>query len=364
MLTAIPTYISDAAPLVEAYRQFWASANRLADRTVNPREVDIEARQERPGKSLLIRFGENTGFIALENMPTREKSDVSAYDIYIRGTQIVDRIMDAEHQRWRILGADFSVLYLNALETSRRRRAWRERETVSRAFAGYRFRIDSGERSQPHRPDCHGVYCLDAISEEAIERLYVENGQGGWSARARRVQPCVPTAPMDFVALFYMILHSHYQGAVRTGWPKQVAESLASLPCLVLPSDERSRCSAWYDHSHLPQEVAPVQPLRDVPSGFRIPDALKTAGWTAKVSGRERTESPHVTLVRHGDRFRWNLRSGELMDGDERAVPDSLLQLLKRSWRDWRTLWDERYPENPVRAAASGEREPDDKKPR
>lgn len=73
-----------------------------------------------------------------------------------------------------------------------------------------------------------------------------------------------------------------------------------------------------------------------------------------KIQDKETREPPHVSILRGTDKWRLNLRTGNMMDAtpDPSEVPDELLRILRKStnWKWAIEAWDEMYPENPVAA--------------
>jgi hypothetical protein len=84
---------------------------------------------------------------------------------------------------------------------------------------------------------------------------------------------------------------------------------------------------------------------------FRLPLSRHLSRqWAVKIRDWERVEPPHVTILRRGRAWRWDLRSGEFMDTvpDPSDVPAAVLKVITANWERLRAAWDEMYPENPV----------------
>jgi hypothetical protein len=83
-----------------------------------------------------------------------------------------------------------------------------------------------------------------------------------------------------------------------------------------------------------------------------LPKQLKRARWKVKIQDKETREPPHVSILRGTDKWRLNLRTGQMMDTspDPAEIPDELLQILRTAtnWRWVIDAWDEMYPDNPV----------------
>lgn len=81
-----------------------------------------------------------------------------------------------------------------------------------------------------------------------------------------------------------------------------------------------------------------------------LPDDWAKQGWKARIRSDERTEEPHVTVMRRTFGWRISLRTGELLDSapDPREVPPEVLDEVWRGRRRLRLEWDQRCPENPV----------------
>lgn len=71
-----------------------------------------------------------------------------------------------------------------------------------------------------------------------------------------------------------------------------------------------------------------------------------------KIQDRETCEPPHLSILRGTDKWRLNLRTGQMMDStpDPGDVPEELLRMLHEpaNWRWAIDAWDEMYPDNPV----------------
>ena len=85
-----------------------------------------------------------------------------------------------------------------------------------------------------------------------------------------------------------------------------------------------------------------------------LPTQLKRARWKVKIQDKETRGPPHVSILRGTDKWRLNLRTGNMMDAtpDPSEVPDELLRILRKptNWKWAIEAWDEMYPENPVAA--------------
>jgi hypothetical protein len=89
-----------------------------------------------------------------------------------------------------------------------------------------------------------------------------------------------------------------------------------------------------------------------MPEEFPLPRSMKQARWKVKIQDKERLEPPHVSILRGTDKWRINLRTKQLLDDepDPKDVPDELLKIIfgDEYWKDIRTKWDAKYPDNPV----------------
>jgi hypothetical protein len=314
---------------------------------MSPQALSVKIASERIGESVRLNFGTEEP-IRILGLPARGVCDCSTFDVYITGKQVVRKGLVQGVEAWFTVHSEFDVLYLNALEQSDVKRAWREETRNSHAYGGFRFTVDLASESRFHRPDSHVQYNIDTFQEAMIKRLY-KDGDAAWRRRAAHGYPRVPSAPVDLVGLIYVLLHQHREEAVKEGWPADVRRTLNDLPTFHLDVDERSRCATWYAHSHAPPKPAPAIVHRARPENFRMPDEVAAAGWSATISADERCEDPHLTVTRNGERIRVNLRTQEVMDGRDSDLPDPVLEAVLECWDDWCALWDERYPINPVK---------------
>ena len=81
-----------------------------------------------------------------------------------------------------------------------------------------------------------------------------------------------------------------------------------------------------------------------------LPGPWTSQGWKAKIRDKERTEPPHVTILRGTRAWRFSLRSSEFLDGipDPKHVPQDLVDVVRQALPELISEWDKMYPENPV----------------
>ena len=78
---------------------------------------------------------------------------------------------------------------------------------------------------------------------------------------------------------------------------------------------------------------------------------LKNQGWQVKIRDKEIRESPHVTILRKGKPWRWDLREHRFMDKTPAPsdVPEELMAQVRESYASLCNEWDKMYPNNPIR---------------
>ena len=83
---------------------------------------------------------------------------------------------------------------------------------------------------------------------------------------------------------------------------------------------------------------------------LQMPKALRDKGWKVKIRNLERTEDPHVTILRKTNFWRYNIRKTGFMDSepDPRHVPDEVVEHIAKKLATLRTEWDKKHPENPI----------------
>lgn len=346
----LATYASDGAELIAQYADLWREFLKIGPGKITPNTLAVSPVQDTPGRTLKIDFARSGEPMAILGASSRGAPKTSLFDIYFSGTQTIGRI-PIEHggHQWVILRSRFEVLYLNSLETTVVRQAWRDQiKDKSRAYAGYQFITNLTDPAAKHYPDCHARYCLDSVDEATIKRFYKE-GHLGWESRARHGQPQIPSAPIDLVGLLYIILHCHLGTVVDQGWPKKVRAIVEKLPRYRLDADGRSVCTNWYEHSHSTPSVVVPPPLTMIPPGWAVPEPAKSAGWGAKIANREHSEDPHISVYHHDERrWRINLRTGGMMSGERQEIPDELFDAIEKTKQAWRDLWDATYKNNLV----------------
>lgn len=345
----LPTYVGDAYELLDAYADFWKRVGRLASKPVRPAALKVEPVREVEGESLRINIGRAEP-LAILGVPSGGVRGTNGFDVYLSGTQVVRKVKGAcdDEHIWITVKSEFEILYLNALENSEARTAWRRNEKISTAFVGYQFVVDTATHCRAHYPDCHARYSLDVLKESAIQRLYRDDDDS-WACRATHGRPIVPSAPLDLVGLLYVVLHQHDPSGVSNGWPRDMKDVLARLPTFRLDLDERSSYGRWYEHSHSTPDDAPWDSPKRQLDSFNVPKVLAADGWGARIAGRERNETPHLSVNHGKERKRVNLRTGEFMDGDRNWIPPELWKEIERTLPEWGKLWDVFYgKENPV----------------
>jgi hypothetical protein len=83
---------------------------------------------------------------------------------------------------------------------------------------------------------------------------------------------------------------------------------------------------------------------------FDLPAKLERDRWKLKVRDKERTEPPHVSVLRRTQCWRWGLREHAFLDTEPspKDVPKDLVQHLESIYDEICAAWDEMYPHNPV----------------
>lgn len=84
---------------------------------------------------------------------------------------------------------------------------------------------------------------------------------------------------------------------------------------------------------------------------LKLPHQLANQGWKVKIHGRERVETPHVTIHRKTQTWRWDIRDGGFMENepDPRQVADRLINVIRANLDRIRKEWDDEYGKyNPV----------------
>ena len=72
---------------------------------------------------------------------------------------------------------------------------------------------------------------------------------------------------------------------------------------------------------------------------LQMPKALRDKGWKVKIRNLERTEDPHVTILRKTNSWRYNIRKTGFMDSepDPRHVPDEVVKYIAKKLATLRT---------------------------
>ena len=82
-----------------------------------------------------------------------------------------------------------------------------------------------------------------------------------------------------------------------------------------------------------------------------LPANLKNQGWQVKIRDKEIRETPHITILRKGKPWRWNLRERRFMDKTPTPsdVPEELMAKVHEDYTLLCDEWDKMYPGNPIR---------------
>ena len=85
---------------------------------------------------------------------------------------------------------------------------------------------------------------------------------------------------------------------------------------------------------------------------IQISAKFKKQGWKVKIRDKERSEDPHVTIIKGVKAWRLNLRSKEFMDTSppEKEVPEKLKKEILEEKKFKRIIeeWNKMYPWNKV----------------
>jgi hypothetical protein len=83
---------------------------------------------------------------------------------------------------------------------------------------------------------------------------------------------------------------------------------------------------------------------------FELPAQLTAALWKLRIRDKERTEPPHVSVLRGTQCWRWGLREHSFLDAkpSPNDVPKALVEHLESIHSQMCAAWDEMYPHNPV----------------
>lgn len=82
-----------------------------------------------------------------------------------------------------------------------------------------------------------------------------------------------------------------------------------------------------------------------------LPANLKNQGWQVKIRDKEIRETPHITILRRGKPWRWDLRERRFMDKTPPPsdVPEELMAMVLENYALLCDEWDRMYPSNPIR---------------
>ena len=90
---------------------------------------------------------------------------------------------------------------------------------------------------------------------------------------------------------------------------------------------------------------------------LEMPKPLQDKGWKVKIRNWERTETPHVTILRRTEGWRYSIREPGFMDShpDPSRVPDDVVNHITKSLALLRKHWDKKHPDNPIESGAGEE---------
>jgi hypothetical protein len=81
-----------------------------------------------------------------------------------------------------------------------------------------------------------------------------------------------------------------------------------------------------------------------------LPSALKAQGWKVKIRDKERTEPPHVSVLKKTSCWRYDLREGRFLDKKPppSEVVKGIVECIENNIETLIAQWDGMYPDNPV----------------
>jgi hypothetical protein len=83
---------------------------------------------------------------------------------------------------------------------------------------------------------------------------------------------------------------------------------------------------------------------------YRLPLPPALAAWKVRIFDNELLETPHVTIVKGTQEWRFNLRTAKFMDSrpSPRDVDKRVLAAIEHGLPALREAWNEMFPNNPV----------------
>jgi hypothetical protein len=169
------------------------------------------------------------------------------YDVYLTLRQEVygNALQDGAVEL-RAAKSSIKLMYLEARNKADTRRELEGMLAEARVHQGFHFDLSDAA----NHPIFHAQVDHGCIESAAIQRRYAV-GAG------RCDVPRIPTAPLDFVGVVYVLLHDHFPQAVSRGWPAKIRQAASGLPLMpmtsfgdVLAAGAQMDCAWWYYHKH------------------------------------------------------------------------------------------------------------------
>jgi hypothetical protein len=245
-MAIVPLTAREPHRLRQAYASFWDSIAPLTGGRAQQATIrSLDATLDLEGR---VSISTREAF-AIVGVPARRTvQQRSAYDVYLTVRQVVEgHAVDAGGEvGWWIIASNIKLIYLDARTRSQVREE--REETLDKAKVHQGLHLDLSDEA--NHPVFHAQVDHACISEDFIGRRYV--------ADARRCDvPRIPTAPLDFPGVVYVLLHDHFPDAVRKGWPPKIRDAVRALPRMpmtafstILAAGAHMDCACWYSLHH------------------------------------------------------------------------------------------------------------------
>ena len=237
-----------AKKLRDAYYKFWSRVFEIAaGRAIRLAPENFEA--ELQNGTVVIRASPWFHGLSTRSQGGGEKTTV---DVYLQIEQTIRGFKDGSTDAIR-LEISRSTIRLQYVEHRSREQIRKElKKQIDAAYAFHGIHFDYTCPGEKNHPYYHAQLEHRCIPAAEIHRRYTSAAQ----LLKRCDTPRIPTPPMDFPSVVYVLLHDHLQSIVEKGWPPKLLEAKAELPAFdsspfsaMLAERAHLECGWWYGHA-------------------------------------------------------------------------------------------------------------------
>ena len=234
-----------ALELRRAYVGFWDRVRPLTSGRAQQTAVANLSASLKPTGTIVI---ETIKPFVILGVPSRKMAPRRTdFDIYLALRQEVEGDGDDYGDiKFKTIASNIRMIYLDARTKDQVRRELEGTLDEVKVHQGFHFDLSD----ESNHPVFHAQIDHACIHRDDIGRRYLPTAQ-------RSDVPRIPTAPLDFPGVTYVLLHDHFPDRVPKGWTPAIREAMTALPRMpmssfggCLASGAQMECDWWYYHKH------------------------------------------------------------------------------------------------------------------